>query len=659
MSTGQTRSRRRQERGAVIPFVALTLTTLVLMVSFTVDLGRLRSERRDLQSDADAIALDAVQAIGGKTTTDALAAAITAANDSADRNDIPATLTANEVSVGHWDVASQSLQSTGPLEFPDAVQIDLRSSIPMYFDLSSDERSVNRTGVAVARAQTMGQLGSVFSGVQLYDPTDGCAARAAVDQQLSFQNEIFTQYLGISVSGGVGLAADTGTISCDVTGPSDGLQLDALSWQGLAFGKVTLEDLASQMGFASPDELVGASVTQREVLEAAATAMQSSGDAADVQAGTILGTFAGEADNSTTFDFGDLASVDQGGAANCGTDGEPQSCAGNATFNAFDLVGLTAMAVDSNNFASVGIPIDIPFAPSTITPRISIIEKPKRDLDWRYAGQSGPSTAQLKIATDIPLTGLELDLADLGIPLLTGILNVDGNIPLVIEVAKATSRYPAIQCSALGVEDSIVDMLVQTGAISIGFGAVTDADLQGSGDVGIAASALINGSVNIGLPAVPPLPGATISLDLGAVTTVDERQTFEAGTQYDGGYDANANLLGASETKQFEAQPSAPFYPSPYQRYDGGLSGTSIADAAFNSIDYNAASSGTLGNLNALGSGQAQIENMIANALQPVIDELGDEVIDALLSALGVTVAGADARINDVRCQVPALANQA
>lgn len=660
---------RRGDRGVVLPLFALMLTTLILMVSFAVDLGRLRAERRDVQADADAIALDAVRAMAGMQTPEALTAAVTEANLSAARNDFPATLTVANVAVGMWDVANQELDPSGPTDYPDAVRVTLSSTIPMYFDLSSDERSVTRTGVAVARAQTKGALGSVFSGLQLYDPADGCAARADADAQMTFMNHLFTEYFDIQVSGGVGAGADTGTISCDVTGPADGLQLDALSYQGLAFSKVTLGQLAQQFGGASPEQLMASSVTAADLFNATADALDANGNVADSEAAADLRLIAASMDTEadggaevpgqpSRLPFGQIASG--GTPADCAdADDEPKPCAAEAELNVLQMLHAAALAMDGENFAAVDLPINVPFSNATITPKISIIESPQVDTGWKYAGQPGPHTAQVKIGVNIPLTGVQLNLGLLGIPGVAGVRAVNGNIPLLIEVARADALYERIICSPQADQSALVDMLVDTGAVSIGFGAVTDGALQGSADAGLTATSLLNGSISVGLPGIPPLvPSVSVDIDLASATNVSGRQTFKGGAVFNGGYDANVNLLGASESHTFEADDDAPYDSTPWYRYDGGLSGTSITDSAFGSLTFNALSSGTLGSLNAFGVTSAVVHNMIRSALAPVMSELGDEFVDNILSALGITLAGADGRIDGVRCQVPALANR-
>ena len=661
------RLRAGRDRGVVFPLFALLLTTLLVMVSFAVDLGRLRAERRDVQADADAIALDAVQMISGLKTAAALDAAIAEAKLSAVRNDFPVPLTGAEVQVGRWDVANQELDATAADEYPDAVQIDLSTTIPMYFDLSADERSVSRTAVAVARAQTQGRLGSVFSGVQSYDPDGTCEARAAIDAQLTYMNHIYTEYFDIQVSGGVGTGADTGTIDCSVTGPEDGLQLDALSYQGLAFTEITLDEIAAQYAGASPEQLATSRVTAAEFFEATADALDARGNVADSQAAA---TFRGIATNMNTeadsgtqeFEFEDILTGSTPGDCRAPDSEQPVPCAADVSFNALQLLGVAAMAIDGENFAVVDVPINIPLVDGgLVSPRISVIESPQVDGAWRYAGQAGPRTAQLKVAVDIPLTGVQLDTGLLGILGVGDLVTVDGNVPLVIEVARADSLYERVACSPQGIDGAVIDMLVETGAVTVGFGAVTDAELQQSDDVALTASSMLEGSISLGLPGLGLLPGTNVSIDLAAVTNVTARQTYEAGVSYAGGHDANVNLLGAAESHSFtsnDVPPATDFFHTPWYRYDGGLSGTSIMDSTFSSVTYNAVSSGTLTKLLAHGATQATVENMIRSALQPVMSEIGDEYVDSILSALGVTLAGADGRIDRVRCQVPALANR-
>ncbi len=631
----QRRLGTRRDQGVIIPMTALALTLILTMTAFAVDLGRMRDERRDLQADADAIALDAVQVIGGQDAATALPLVLTEANASAARNGMDITLTTNEVQVGTWDVPAQAFTPmTGSTEYPDAVQVELSGLVPMYFDLSTDDRPVSRTSVAVDRAYARAELGSVFAGIQTYDPTADCSVNAALDAQMTFMNHLYTQYFGINVSGGIG-ASGTGSVPCDVTGPSDGLRLDALSWQGLAFGQVDLGDVATRMGFASADDLINSTVSAGDLLDAAASSMQASGNATDVNAGTILGSFSNHIASDAQLAVSDIFGL----AA-----GNPSAGAADVWANALDLVGMSAMAIDGNNFAAVALPVSLGNAAPIVTPKISIIEPPKADVQFKRPGQAGPHTAQVKIGFDFPLTNVPVDLGVLGGVLSSlGVQTSNGNFSVVVEAARADSTYGDISCPVVG--DPTAALEAQTGAFTVSLGTVTDSMLRKEEPWNLKAKSMLTAS--IGIPFTGP------SIDLSAATDVDYSETYALGASMVGRFNGDINAFGATESHTFTG-PFDPQNPGPFYRYDGGITGTSITDDAYGSVHYNTSSS----MLSVLGVADAAVQNLVQSAMAPVEQEIASELIDPLLSALGITVAGADGRILDVNCQVPALANR-
>ena len=58
---------RRDERGAIIPMVAMLLVVLIPSTAIAVDLGMQRVVRRDMQALADVVALDLVRLVDGRT----------------------------------------------------------------------------------------------------------------------------------------------------------------------------------------------------------------------------------------------------------------------------------------------------------------------------------------------------------------------------------------------------------------------------------------------------------------------------------------------------------------------------------------------------------------------------------------------------------------
>jgi uncharacterized membrane protein len=652
--------------------VALSLTILMTMTAFAVDLGRMRTERRDLQANADAIALDAVQMIRGLNGPAAQSAAVNEANHSARRNGLDVVLTDAHVQVGMWDVPTQTFTPTptDPNTFPDAVQVDLDASVEMFFDFSTDSREVSRRAVAVSRAQTKGELGSVVAGIQpdVYDPTTGCAVGASASIQMTVMNYVYTKLLGITAESRIEGEVDAGVSenhSCQISGPNDGLALDAASYRGLGATDVAFRDLAAFLGTGSPDQMLDMTVTQAEVLDASGRALQSGEDPTTTryQVGSQLIAIAGELGTSTGFVFGDVFSP-VGGSASSGTGGS----VADASINALDLLFATATAIDGKNFVgadgglSVPLPLGTGGALVNVPMKVHVIERPQRDDVWRYAGQSGPSTSQVSIALDVPISvnNLGVDLSYLNI---LGIgspntANATGTLPLVIEVGKATSSYTGITCPAEG-NAPLVDMAVTSGAARVRIGTTNDTNFADGVSVN-TPSALAVGTSYVTTLGVNAL-GIGISLqagvDMAARTTlpyvVGQNFTSEGAGTLAAGTELAAG--GGSSSNEFTWM--APD-PTPWYRYRGGFDNVSVTDSVVGSFDFGASSSGLLGLLTSEAQSKAARNGMVQSALDPVLQQLDGTVLQPLFNALGLTVGGADARIREVRCQVPALANR-
>ena len=115
------RRRMRDERGAIIPMVALLLVVLVPSSAMAVDLGMQRVVRRDMQTLADVIALDVVRLVDGRTASqiqagyNGLPTLANALTRSVARNDDdvlgdPPTVT---VKLAHIDTATGLLDKSG------------------------------------------------------------------------------------------------------------------------------------------------------------------------------------------------------------------------------------------------------------------------------------------------------------------------------------------------------------------------------------------------------------------------------------------------------------------------------------------------------------------------------------------------------------------
>ncbi|MFP5322299.1 MAG: pilus assembly protein TadG-related protein [Acidimicrobiia bacterium] len=662
----------RRDRGAVIPMVALSLTVLMTMTAFAVDLGRMRVERRDLQADADALALDAVQMITGLPAPDALAAAQAEVVASAGRNGVEAS-EIESVRVGTWHTNVDPPwfeEYTGTQQFPDAVEVKLADMVRMFFDFSTDERRVSRLGIAVSTARTKGELGSVVAGVEPQDPTAGCAVGVAASVQMTVMNYLYTELLGITAEAAVEGEVSYGVsdnLSCQVTGPNDGLKLDAASYQGLAATAVTFDDLAAQLGAGSPDEMLDLSVTQAEVLTATAQALQIGQDptALRYQVGNQLLAIAGEIDATTSFVFGDVY-TEQTGTVDSPVDGSSstggQGSVAEASMNVLDVLFATATAIDANNFVgadgTLAVPLPLGDGGSLVDVpmKAHVIEAAKGDKRWKYANQAGPTNSQVSIALDIPVSVSDLpidltylNLLGLGEP---NIANATGSIPLIIEVGQATSTYPSIQCPTNG-SPATVDMTVTSGAARVRIGTTTDTNFADGISVTTPGS-LVAGTSTVTTLNLLSLLQIEGSVDMEISTTIPSfGQSFTA--EGAGALDTSADLTagGGSATNPFSfVEPG----PTEWFRYRGGIGNVAVADSVVGSYDFGTTSDGLIGALN-LADSRTTRNAVVQQAVNPLLKQL-DPMLQPVFNALGATLGGADARIVDVECQVPALANR-
>ena len=616
---------------------------LMTMTAFAVDLGRMRTERRDLQADADAIALDAVQMVVGMKAVDALPIALSEANESAARNDVGIVLTDQQVAVGTWDFTNHDFVAAANDDvIVDAVEVRLSDMVEMHFDFTTDERSVSRRAVAVAQGATRGEIGSVLAGLQ--QTVDPVTAPCRVQQQVSIMNSIYTAMLGITSNVEVSADAEVDSGPCEITSPAAGLQLDAVSWRGLGYGRATLDDIAATMGLGSREALFANTVDARDFLQATATVLQNSPDVLDAEAGGMLGTIVAAMTNTSQIDVGAL--VEPG-------DGDPLAIAGgaatgdgsaaNAGVDALSLLTGAAMLIDGENFASADIPLNLPYLREPVKTRVHVIQPPQSHEDLRLAGQNGPSTASARIAIDVPLKDLELDLSLLG---LAGTRVAPGDLRLLIEVGRATSTYDRIACPAGGQTE--VAMSVDPDAVSLGFGAAFGDQVTSGFDV----------EPSVQVDAQLSLLFGTVNIDLGSTTDVEKALTFDSALNIAGLTEAEVGLLGAPSSNTFTTFGNT----SPWHRYPGGVSGTTLTDLTYAEIDYKSVVGSGLGLLNLGGALDGLVHAMVRDALDAatgsIVEDIGANVIDPLLHSLGITVAGADGRILDVTCQMPALANR-
>lgn len=639
--------RTRSSRGAVIPLVALALSALMVGTAFSVDLGRLRAARRDLQADADFLALDAASVLDGLTVDEALPLVVAEANASAVRNQYDfEPITSDHVELGYWE--SNTFTPMSGSQVPNAVRLTLTDSVPMYFDFSEDERSVTRTAIGVddflpdtcipptpllcddpdpskLRAPaSRAEVGSVLARLDLYQrPEVDAAVNEAIELQATFMNHIWTEFLGVDVAGGVDFGAGVTGDPDPVTGPATGLRLDAVSYKGLADGVLTVEDIAEQMAAngtlsaGTVDALLTSTVGVADFLGAAATVLSNGPRAADVEAGGILLRIAQSMDSTLTMEWGDHMIAN---ATEVGREGALETF-----LNVDDLLLATVSIINGRNFVDAELPVSLPGVPPTVLARVTVVEPPRTHRGYREAGFYGPSTAQIKVEVNVPVPSLELDLGVLD-PLL-GVITRAGNVPLVMEVAKAESFYEDMACRSQN-GTSWTDLQVENGGVQMSLDADSAGIVELGSALGLPTTSMVNGSALINLNLV----------DFLAMTDVEFHRTWSRGATYSGELSANSAILSNIDTLRH-----VPPYASEWLEYPSGNPDAASLDATFTGVEFNSTVLGLTDN--------ATLRGQIINAFQPVMDQIDAALADPLLQSMGVTLAGADARIQKLRCR--------
>lgn len=592
------RLRRRSagdDRGAVLPIVALSLAFLITSVAFGVDHGRVTSTRRDLQKVADLAALDTARVIDGRSTAELQPDADAAALESAVRNKfLPPSATSLTfgdqsltVVLGNWNTATRTFTPTTGDEVPNAVRIVASDVIHYFFHPGDNPTDRNATAMEVVPSSCVGDgcagpatgTGTV-STFSLGSFLFSMDANAPSDPTLTAFASLKTQYLDATL--GMFLTANT---------PDGHLGLDLLGYRGLGAADITLDDLTAALGLGSVHELLTTSVKVTDLLNAAASVLDQQG-ASSATAKAAMVTVANQTGTTASVILGNLLDVA------VGTEGS----AGRASLNALDFVAGVSM-ITGKNFATTAVQLPItnpltgtPYLDATlksalIQPPVFVISKPPGFDPGtnQYFGYA--HTGQLNTELDISVPGV----------VLSGVA-VTVNLPIYTTGAAADAGLARTEC-AVPLEDTIDTFDTATYGVTTRVGQTSD------------------------LTADPPVlsPADLFSADIPLVGHVNAAAT------------SNADVAGASDPA-FAVQ--GPYQDPNIYRLPGGTA-TDVGSTLF-------------GNLAVTGLGST-LTTSLKSQLQFVFNDLDGQVIRPLTSALGVSIAGADLNAIGVDCGVPIL----
>jgi uncharacterized membrane protein len=403
--------RRERDHGAVLAFSAMCIVFLVVMAALAVDLGQQMLRRREAQAAADAISLDLLRLVDGRS-----AAAIT--GDSS----WSATL-ADSAARNHWSTAKLTVQlgnytnsssctnngvsstcfaavdnTNTTVPGPDAVQVTATDTIPYSFARIAglSHGKVTRFGIGSKVNRALYSLGTT-----LVELNSGDSA---------LLNPLMSRLLG-----------GTGSVN-----------LAAVSYKGLASANVTLGELAAAAGFGTVDDLLNSSMTLRNFEILSATALSNKGDTSNAALFNQLATATTTNPNITLGSFFDTSPA----APNAAQD---------LSVNLFQLLQGAAELSNGTTFIDMGTAVTTPSGISNVS-LLSLVNTYKVISGPAFGyGQVGSSTAH----TDT--SQLEVDsTATFTISIPVGPLTVTGTItlPMVFTGATAHGDLSAIDCSS-------------------------------------------------------------------------------------------------------------------------------------------------------------------------------------------------------------------
>ncbi len=387
------RGRRRAERGAVLPMVALLMSVLTMAASLAVDLGQQRVGRVDMQSLADVVALDLARQIDGRQ------AQVIQADprwqhsraESLSRNDATfgatPTVTAQ---LGTFATTTGTFSAAVGATVPTAVRVV--ASTRVAFSFRPGEGAVSRAAVAMADSTACVMVGSYAAAV-----------RSGESAMLS------------AVLGQVNSSFDLG----------------AVGYTGLLDANVALMDLAGNLGLATVNELATSHVAIRDLYLATGKVLRAGGNTADA---TVLDQLAIAVATLGVVEVGKLLQADT--AATRGI---------NASVNVIDLIAGSALFFSGGHAITVpNLAVTVPGLLSS-TSSLTVVEAPQT-----VCSRANPSplleakTSQVTATVGGSLSAV--DITSVGVGVKAG--SPTGKpVALAMSLANATGHLTSVRCA--------------------------------------------------------------------------------------------------------------------------------------------------------------------------------------------------------------------
>ena len=394
--------RAGEEAGAVLVVVCVAMVAMIGATALAVDVGRVTVNNRNLQAQADVLAMDAGRVLSGQTAAQlsgATGAVVVAVQNSATRNNVPfskltvdlGTFSGSTFTTIATPVLNGAIQTVVSTSVPKAVRVTAGGTVNFLFDMSSPHGSKSTVRSAISTMDTSGgfSIGSWLASVS------------------SGNSAILGALFG------------------------DAFHLNAVSYTGLVGANLSLQQLGINMpvsvGVLTPTQLLSTSVSINNFMLASIAALNAQGNTA---AATVLNSMIANASTIGTVKLGDFVDVVTGA----------ENAAATASLDVLGLLTSSAMIMEKSSGHALAIPttsISIPGVAS-VTASATVIEPAK--IYFGPVGGPAVTTAQVRL-TVTPVINLTL-----GAPAVLGV-TINGALPLDITAAGASATLSAVNCA--------------------------------------------------------------------------------------------------------------------------------------------------------------------------------------------------------------------
>lgn len=397
------RARRRDQRGSTLVFAAVFLAVLMTSGAFVVDLGMQRVARADVQAVADVIALDLARQLDGRTVAELEPVLDEAAAESLARN---AAVIGPEAPELDYELGAMGPSGFVPMAsgVPTAVRVVVDTEVPFAFAgiTGEDSGGAVRSAAAESSSTACFRLGTFVAAIRSGDST-----------VLDPLNELL------------------------------GVNLDLVSYRGLADADLRLSQLTAHPTIGSPEALLQGSIQYADLLDVMLDALSQETPGTNTVAISALGHLI---NSSTTTTVGaiNLANV---------LHVEPTDKAAlEVGMSVLDLIG-SARLSDGQYFVGVpNIQGGVPGVGWQYTGAIYLVSAAELACGAPNSPGATADTAQLDGTLGIDFT----NLPSITPPGLGTLQTPKGNGFLEIEAGSGTGSLiapPPVQCGVNTVED--------------------------------------------------------------------------------------------------------------------------------------------------------------------------------------------------------------